>query len=354
MGFVDTVYSNTVDFYLSFGVGVTVAIAVISLWKAVRPLSDALASRGRSRARDLAPGAKDAEPSAWRRLLTDNAKRGDFSIFISLGIYVCTSATWIGISSWLVPGFPWKFFVVYAAVYIPMISYATAKLEGLCGQAVSIPLIKEATFILSGYRGTRIWFAPVPVPNYGIQTVEFRVLELTGTRIAGQIKTQLVVLPIVLVSGIVFSQMLWQMAPVPSEAYPFANTMWDLQAKSLCLTMSSTMEGGSLFLEAWKWPYFAWGLGAGVGLFTLLSSLGLPTLLVFGMVRGLGESHPGAIIFQALGALVGRVYLRRRFGEMWLRYAPVLLAGFSCGTGLVAMVSIAFSMLTKMMAPLMF
>jgi hypothetical protein len=48
------------------------------------------------------------------------------------------------------------------------------------------------------------------------------------------------------------------------------------------------------------------------------------------------------------------VYLRRRFGEMWLRYAPVLLAGFSCGTGLVAMVSIAFSMLTKMMAPLMF
>ena len=54
------------------------------------------------------------------------------------------------------------------------------------------------------------------------------------------------------------------------------------------------------------------------------------------------------------GALIGRFYLRKRFGDMWLKYAPVLLAGFSCGMGLMAMISIAFTILHRMMAPLVY
>ncbi|OGV73194.1 MAG: peptide transporter [Lentisphaerae bacterium RIFOXYA12_FULL_60_10] len=353
MGFIDTAYSNQIDFYLSFGVGLTVAVSLISLWRVFRPLFVALGNLTGTRAKDTVSQVSD-EPSAWQRLVTNNVKRGDFSIFISLGIYVFTTATWLSLSTYLVEGFPWKFFVGYAIIYTPIISYASAKLEGLCGQAVAIPMVREAAYILSGFRGVKIWFAPVPMPNYGPQAQEFRVLELTGTKICGQVKTQLVTYPIVLISSLVFSHILWQMAEVPSEAYPFANKMWDFQAKMSCLTFSSTMEGGSLFMEAWKWDVFGWGLGLGVLAFTVLSSLGLPTLLVFGMVRGLGENYPGAMIFQALGAFVGHFYLKKRFGSMWLKYAPVLLAGFTCGMGLVGMLSIAFSILTRMMSPLVF
>jgi hypothetical protein len=39
---------------------------------------------------------------------------------------------------------------------------------------------------------------------------------------------------------------------------------------------------------------------------------------------------------------------------MWLKYAPVLLAGYSCGMGLMGMLAIAFSILQKMMAPLVY
>ena len=351
MGFIDTAYSNQIDFYLSFGVGLTIAVAIISLGKIITPLLSTIKNANSSKVVDLS-GQKTQ--SAWRTLLINNPKRGDFSIFISLGIYVFTTATWLLLSAKLVPGFPWKFFIGYAIIYTPLISYANAKLEGICGQAFAVPMIREAVYILSGYKGIRIWFAPMPMPNYGPQAQEFKILELTGTKIKSLIKTQIVTYPIVIVSSLIFSNVLWQMADVPSAAYPFAQKMWDYQAKMVCLTFSATMEGGSIFMEAWKWHIFGWGLFGGIISYLFLSSMGLPTLLVFGMVRGLGENYPGAIIFQAIGGFVGQFYFRKKFGNMWLKYSPVVLAGFTCGMGLMSMLCVAFSIMTRMMSPLIF
>ena len=238
--------------------------------------------------------------------------------------------------------------------YTPLISYACAKLEGIAGQAIAIPMVREASFILSGYKGVAIWFAPVPLTVYGRVTRQFRVMELTGTKIKSLVKTQLVTVPIIVIASLIFSQLFWKMAPVPSDAYPFADKMWDLRAKTLCLTISSTMEGGSLFFEALKFRWLAWGVGLGVGAFTILSIFGLPTLLVYGLVRGLGQGTPAAVVFELIGALLGRFYFRRKFGKMWMKYTPVLLAGYACGVGLVAMLGMSFAILNKMMAPLLF
>ncbi|NMA45971.1 MAG: peptide transporter [Lentisphaerae bacterium] len=353
MDVINTLYSNNVDFYLSFSLGLTLAITTVSIAKIFTPaIRSWRIRRGNLMQNARLPGERPE--SAWKRLFINDPRRGDFSVFIALGIYAFSNAFWIGLSCWLIEGFPWHFFVFYALVLTPLLSYATAKLEGLCGQALSIPYIKEATYILSGYKGVKIWFAPVPIPNYGVATVNFRVLELTGTKIISQIKTQLVTVPVVIVASIVFSQLLWKMADVPSAAYPYAQKMWDLNAKNLCLTYSSTMEGGSIFMEALRLKYVLSGLGAGVISFTILSCLGLPTLLVFGMVRGLGQSTPSGVILELLGALIGRFYFRRRYGDQWMKYTPILLAGFSCGMGLIGMVSVSFTILNKMMAPLIF
>ncbi|MBT7298712.1 MAG: peptide transporter [Victivallales bacterium] len=353
MDVINTIYSNNVDFYLSFSLGLTLAITVISLGKIFRPLWRAIRGR-RGEAHDLGGKSGPKKPSAWKRLVTNNVKRGDFSIFLALGIYLFSNAFWISLSTWLIEDFPWEFFVFYALVLTPLISYATAKLEGLCGQALRIPYIREATYILSGYKGVKIWFAPAPIPNYGMATVNFRVLELTGTKIISQVKTQLVTVPIVIVASIVFSQLLWRMAEVPSAAYPYAQKMWDLNAKTACLTFSSTMEGGSLFMEAMRLKYVGAGLVAGTLSYGFLTLLGLPTLLVFGMVRGLGQGTPSFVALELAGALVGRYYFRRRFGKIWMKYTPVLLAGFACGMGLTGMVAVSFTILNKMMAPLLF
>ena len=134
----------------------------------------------------------------------------------------------------------------------------------------------------------------------------------------------------------------------------FAQRMWDLQAKNLSLTYSATMEGGSLFMEAWRWGYVGLGVGLGTITYLILATFGLPTLLVFGAVHGLGQGTPGAIPFMFAGACLGRFYFRKKFGDMWMKYTPVMLAGFSCGMGLVAMVAVGFTILTKMIAPLLY
>ena len=357
MDVVDTIFINNIDFYLSFGIGLTIAITLVSCLEIVKPVIQAIIGQkvvdGKAR-ESLGSRVR----RGWRRLVTDNVERGDFSVFIAIGLYFLSSLSWIGVSCWLIPGFAEPrvliFFLVYAFVYTPITAYATAKIEGLVGQAISIPMVKEATFILSGYRGVEIWFTPAPLHDYGRATVEFRILELTGTRVMSQIKTQLVTIPIVIVSTVIFSQLMWQIAPVPSEAYPFAQKMWDLQAKSACLMYSATVEGGSLFMEAWKWDYFFVGMGSGVAAFLFLAALGLPTLLVFGVVRGLGQGTPAAILLEFLGAMLGRYYFRRKFGDMWLKFAPVLLAGFSCGMGLMAMLAVSFTIIKKMVNPLIY
>ena len=59
-------------------------------------------------------------------------------------------------------------------------------------------------------------------------------------------------------------------------------------------------------------------------------------------------------MLELLGAMLGRYYFRRKFGDMWLKFAPVLLAGFSCGMGLMAMLAVSFTIIKKMVNPLIF
>jgi hypothetical protein len=94
-------------------------------------------------------------------------------------------------------------------------------MEGIVGMSVSVPYVREATFILTGYKGAAIWFAPFPIYNYGAQTLYFRTTELTGTKITSMIKAEAFIFPIVLVATVLFSQFIWNIAPVPSSAFPF-------------------------------------------------------------------------------------------------------------------------------------
>ncbi|NOY79478.1 MAG: peptide transporter [Kiritimatiellaeota bacterium] len=342
MQVVDTLFSNNIDFYLSFGIGITFSICAYSILQIVLPLL-----RGRRRRTAAVGSGPPSFRTALSILRKGNPRRGDIPIWVALGIYLFSTVSYLAISTWLVPGFPWWFFLGYGFIYTPLISYATAKLEGLAGQAVSIPLVREAAFILSGYKGVAIWFAPIPLHDYGRSVRGFRVVELTGTKLSSVIKTEIVVIPIVLISTICFSHYIWKLAPIPSDHYPFTQKIWELQALNTCLLMSSTMAGSSIFFEALKPLVVSIGFGIGLGMFLLLSTLGLPTLLMYGFVRGLGSALPGAVIPELMGALIGRYYLLKRFGKQWRQYAPVLLAGYGCGMGLVAMASVAIALIAK-------
>jgi hypothetical protein len=70
-------------------------------------------------------------------------------------------------------------------------------------------------------------------------------------------------------------------------------------------------------------------------------------MLIYGVVRGLGQSTPHGMILEVAGAFLGRFLFLKRYGAMWRQYAPVLLAGFSCGMGLTGMFAMGFALILK-------
>lgn len=331
---VDTIFANNFDFYMSFGIGLGLAIGCIGVWSVVHSFRQAQDGR-----------------TAWSDLFNPPAGRGDFNFWISIAIYVCSTLAYVGLCVLLVPNFPWIFFLAYGFIYTPVISYITARMEGIAGQFVSLPLVREASFIAGarffGYQGIEIWYAPIPIHNYGEATVQFREIELTGTSIRGIIKAEIIVFPIVMVASLLFSQFIWRLAPIPSSSYPYAQEMWHLQALNTLLMQTSTLEGNSLFYQALNGSTVFSGLLFGVVMYGILSFFGLPVLLIYGVVRGLGQSTPHGMILEVAGALLGRYYFFKRYGKMWRQYAPVLLAGFSCGMGLTGMLAMGFALILK-------
>ena len=332
---VDTIFANNFDFYLSFSIGLGLAIALIGVWHVIRSFGSGASSQ-RGTLKDLfrpPPG------------------RGDFNFWIGVGIYVFSTISYVVLCVWLVPNFPVAFFLAYGFIYTPVVSYITARMEGIAGQFVSLPLVREASFIAGakyfGYQGIEIWYTPIPIHNYGEATVKFREIELTGTSIRGIIKAEIVVFPVVMVASLLFSQFIWRLAPIPSSDYPYAQELWHLQALNTLLMQTSTLEGNSLFYQALNWVYVLSGIGLGVVTYGVLTLFGLPIMLVYGMVRGLGQSTPHGLILEVVGALLGRYFFLKRYGAMWRQYAPVLLAGFSCGMGLTGMFAMGITLILK-------
>ncbi len=340
---IPTLFKDNVDFYFSFMIGVSLSIAVVGLWQAYRGFRDAW-----RRKQAIAAGEKSHEPVGVPE------GRGDIPGPWIVGVYIITTMAYIGVSAWMLYLADGRIHMgvmavmfFYGFLYTPLISYVTARLEGIAGQVVAIPMVKEAAFILSGYRGVAVWFLPLPFHNYGMQTVSYRRAELTGTSFWSLWKTQIILTPIVLISGLLFANFIWGLAAIPSAQYPYAQKMWELQAENMTVIYSSTLGSYSMFEQAFRWEYLSVGLALGTIVFSTFTWLGAPTFLVYGVVRGMGQTAPHAVIPELLGALIGRFYFQKRLGLKWRQYIPVVMAGFSCGMGLVGTFSIGFVFLMK-------
>ena len=191
--------------------------------------------------------------------------------------------------------------------------------------------MREATFILSGYKGAAIWFAPFPLHNYGAQTLYFRKTELTGTKITSMIKAEMFILPIVVIATIVFSQFIWRIAPVPSSTHFRTRENVGADAYRQGMIYSSTLPGneGGIFQPGVRCRRTSFaGLGIALALYGGCRCFGLPVLLVYGVIRGLDQSTPDVILPQFIGALLGRYYFAKKFGENWPQYLVVFFAGY--------------------------
>ena len=338
MDTISTTFNNSIDFWMSFTFGITDAIAVISIYQTSRDLL----RKAREARRTRLPKVRRA--NLWET----PPGRGDFSPWIALAIYLTCALLVVGVCHQLVPGFPVIFLLCFTFLYTPLISYINARLIGIVGQQVEIPFVREAAFILSGYKGVEIWLAPIPVENYGARAQDFRTQELTGTSFWSYVKADALIVPLSFVLSFVFWGFIWKSGAIPSELYPFAQKMWDLQAKNTVLLYSATLDTGGaqpLFFQALHPGVIAGAFSFGIVAFALLSAFSLPVMAIYGFVQGIG-SMPHAFVPLVAGALIGKYYLQKKYGQKRvLEVMPVLAAGYGTGAGLVALIGVAVNLI---------
>ena len=326
---------NGLDFWISYGMGKSFSIAIIGLATSIPMV--------------LKLRANKKEKSGQRGTLDPPPGRGDFPLWLMAVLWLFGMAVYIYIvHKFMVPNFPLTFLLGFAFLYTPLNSYVTARTFGVLGKDLfDIPYIHEMTFILSRYEEVDIWFVHLPDEDYGRGTQHWRVLELTGTTFTSNIAGQLLIMPILIVAGILVMHFIWQIAPIPSAQYPFANMMWPIQATMECVTKTALRDGNSQMLQAIRGDYVSTGFTSSLAIYGVLWIAKMPSMWFYGIIAGIGND-PGIILPRLIGAVIGRFYMIKRFGlKRWFMFNPVLAAGFTCGVGLTGMAVVAISLVSK-------
>jgi hypothetical protein len=344
MDTISTTFSNSIDFWMSFGLGIAGGIAVIGIYQTVRDVT--LKVRETRRRDKLETNRSLPRENIW----ATPPGRGDFSIWIALGLYAICAAIVVWVCHLLVPGFSVLFMIFFTFLYTPLISYINARLVGICGQSVNIPFVREAAYILSGYKGVEIWLAPIPIDNMGGAAQEFRTHELTGTNFWSYVKATCLIVPLSFILSFVFWAFIWKSGAIPSDMFPFAQKMWDLNAKNTVLLYSATLDTGGaqpLFFQALHPLIIGGSFAFSLFAFVVMTIFKMPIMLIYGFVQGIG-GMPHGFVPIVIGALIGKFYFHKKMGQKrFLEVMPVLTAGYGTGVGLIALIGVAANLIVS-------
>ncbi|CAN5703961.1 peptide transporter [soil metagenome] len=334
-----TKLSVDMDFWLSVGIGLNVAIAILGIALVLKTVT-----------------ANRRERSERRYSLAPPAGRGDVPIWIAIGAWLFATSIQLILCRILVPAFPIWLAVFFGLLWSPFNSYISARMIGITGRGISFPYLKEASIVASGYQRVDVWYAPVPLADHGAVAQRFREVELTGTKFSSIFWAEMFMFPVIIVSSFLFWSFFWNGTALPNAAFPYAQAFWPLQAQGQAVIQQINVpraDGShNYFITAIKPSLIAAGAAGGLLTYGLMSLFKVPLLFFYGFAGGLGL-FPANTLPQLLGAWFGRRYMARRYGaENWRRYAPVLLAGFSCGTGLIALVCVSIALIGKAVAKL--
>ena len=341
---VPALYTSSLDFWLSITIGLALAVALLSLLDAVRALTK-----------------KRAPVSSVEGAPKGPAKsRGDIPIWAAVSLWLGSTTAYVVLCHILVPGFNLFILIGFGFILTPILTYVSARMFGITGvggsgAGVSFPMVREASFILSGYRGAEIWFAPIPYFDHGHVAQSFKVLTLTRTKFTSIFKAELAVFLIMAVCSFLFWALIWRMQAIPSASFAYVQRFWPTFALMKSLWVDSTVSGGQAWIREAISPVLIGGAALfGIVFFITVKLLGIPAGFFYATVGGISV-FPHMALPMLLGAILRKRIFEPRYGEQrWAKMAPLLLAGYGCGMGLVAMISIAFGLISKAIVQLPF
>ena len=215
--------------------------------------------------------------------------RGDWNIWLSIGVWFVATMGQMALAHWLVPGFPAWIILFYGLIYTPLISYVSGRMIGITGQGVGYP-VSEGGYDHQERVHAVGHLVRADTDERPRRAGEFfREVELTGTKFTSIIKAEVLKFIVILPASFMFWSFFWKTSPIPSAQYPYVQKVWPVNA-----TMSSiwwTANRGSIkdnwLLSALRWNVIGYsGIGT-LALYAVSCACKIPLLFFYGFVSGI-------------------------------------------------------------------
>lgn len=252
-----------------------------------------------------------------------------------LGIWMAASVSSVAIAYALVPlGITYLMIMLlmslaWSFVWTIISTYSV----GITGIDLSppgtiLPIIKYSYLSVSGITTYDAWFIDPIIGTGGSGWCSsFYIVERCSTDVRSYVKTFLILLPIIFITGFAYVQIFWYMSPIPSIMFRQTAIYWPIRAVNDSLWYSGRMF--QAFDPLWVAGAALLTLGAGV----LIQILKLPVSII-AIAAGIGTAIPIAITM-LIGAILGKVVEWRLGSKVWNENKTVFAAGISIGSAIM-------------------
>ncbi len=273
-------------------------------------------------------------------------KAGYPSLIPLLTIYFLAVGCSLAIFMYFVPRFPFYLLLPFVAwgfiwPFISAWSFATIGIT-----PPQPPLMREATILLSGYKGLDVWFAgwvAQPGNGPGILVNIYRVAYWLGVNPRTYLKAVAIAIPLLYICSLFYVDLFWRLAPMPSVMYPWIEITWPIQALNWVIWPSMAVKG---FFPTLRLELILYTIVIASILAIVLKVLRLPLSILVGLLWGT-NTMPHGLVGLLIGNLVGR-YLQRRIGkEVWDKVKTVIIAGLILGNAITIGLGAAILLIVK-------
>jgi hypothetical protein len=323
-------------FYVSLIIGISLALLIVSLaanprilYRSVRVLSSAEKLQG-------------SIPIKWL-----------LSMFI-------VSTVFMSLFAWYLTSYRFPLYILLLLIGGGsfLASYVATAAAGVTVFGTSVPYLRELTIYLSGYREKDVWFIPLPAtlssaplgtavtmavsPLGGAALAQVLLqAQVLGVRHTEVIKTYLILIIGGIVTSLVLASLLWYIAPMPSSAYPYTVTGWQVDAVNWA-RMMVWIWTGYIFRREW----ILTGFIAGTVLYLVSTKIFAMPFLLPAILTGASIGIPWAFS-QMIGSIIGRKVMRSFLGEKAAAYTYLLVMGVLLGDSLMETVRILIVILAR-------
>lgn len=294
----------------------------------------------------LALGARTIV-NAFRSFVRLRAASGYPAFWKIIAMYLLGSISSVILFSILVPEFPLLLAFFASTVLSLLNAMITTRSIGETGYSISIPYEWNTIVYLSGYRGVKAWiFSPV---IGGLPSLEggspywvymIKVGYLTNTRPSDVLKALVYSIILYNVFSFVWTEFFWRLAPIPSNAYPYALAAWPA-----ALVSGAVWITGGISVKPWLFYYsFTGMLSILLAAEFLARSLHIP-FSSMGIVTG-SMTIPPYTIPVFIGSCLSNFVLRR-FIRDWDKRKSIIVAGVATGQGVILGIGVALMLVSK-------